>query len=135
MITFFQHIPYTQLMSLNATLLNGQQCADKYGQIYGPDMVCVGYLGLQQQVTPCQQGVGAPLVKNYQLLALTAKQSVDCKTCSEPAAFVDVSHHANWILEKIGDGTNCNSSIWGTLGFLIFTIWTARRTKYFKFWL
>ncbi|XP_039960826.1 hypodermin-A [Bactrocera tryoni] len=130
-----EHIPYTQLMALNATQVSDQQCAEKYGQIYGPDMVCVGYMGAEQQETACHQDAGAPLVENNQLLALTAKQSVDCETCSEPALFVDVSHHANWILEKIGDGTNRNSSVWGTLFFLIFTIWTARRTKYFKLWL
>ncbi|XP_011185224.2 hypodermin-B [Zeugodacus cucurbitae] len=130
-----EHLPYTQLMSFNATQLSGQQCADKYGQIYGPDMVCVGYLGSQAQETACQQDAGAPLVENNQLLALNGKQSVDCKSNADPVTFVDVSHHANWILEKIGDGKNCNSSIWGMLAFLIFTIWTARRTKYFKFWL
>ncbi|XP_053948765.1 vitellin-degrading protease [Anastrepha ludens] len=127
-----KQIPYTQLMSLNATQLSDAPCVAKFGSLYGPDMVCMGYQHPLQEAA-CEQDAGAPLVHNNQLLALTSIQSVDCKQSLQPTAFVDVAHHSKWISEQIGDGTNCNSSIWGTLAFLIFTIWTARRTKWVKF--
>ncbi|XP_017479219.1 PREDICTED: vitellin-degrading protease [Rhagoletis zephyria] len=127
-----QRVPYTQLMSLNASQLSDEQCVEKYGPLYGPDTVCIGYKYGQQEAA-CEQDAGSPLIHNNQLLALTSTQSVDCKKISQPVVFVDVAHHAKWILEQIGDGTNCNSSVWGTLAFLLFTIWTAKRAKWHKF--
>ncbi|XP_067641477.1 chymotrypsin-2 [Eurosta solidaginis] len=128
-----EHIPYTQLMTLNATQLSDQQCFEKYGATYGPDMICLGY---QATEAACEQDNGAPLVCNNALLALASNHNLDCTASqSNAVTFVDVGHHAQWILEKIGDGTNCNSSVWGTLAFLFFTVFTARRTKWHKFWL
>nr|NP_572283.1 uncharacterized protein Dmel_CG6067 [Drosophila melanogaster]AAF46106.2 uncharacterized protein Dmel_CG6067 [Drosophila melanogaster] len=54
---------------------------------------------------------GATLTERDRLLGL---RSID-------GAFEDVASHVEWILAKIGDGGNQNSSIWGILGFLVFT--------------
>ncbi|XP_004524886.1 chymotrypsin-2 [Ceratitis capitata] len=129
-----EHVPYTQLMSLNATELSDQHCAQKYGALYGPDMLCIAFAATQDKETACQQSAGAALVQNNLLLGLSLAESLDGKDTTQSAAFVDVSRHAHWILEQIGDGTNCNSSLWATLFVLLFTVWTAKRTKWSKFW-
>ncbi|KAH8409110.1 hypothetical protein KR009_007618 [Drosophila setifemur] len=54
---------------------------------------------------------GATLTVQDRLLGL---QSLD-------GGFEDVASHVEWILGRIGDGSNQNSSVWGVLGFLVFT--------------
>ncbi|XP_017064160.1 uncharacterized protein LOC108103259 [Drosophila eugracilis] len=54
---------------------------------------------------------GATLTERDRLLGL---RSID-------GGFEDVASHVEWIMAKIGDGGNQNSSIWGIMGFLVFT--------------
>lgn len=61
---------------------------------------------------------GAPLTKANQLIALRSESA----TFSE-SSFVDVASHVEWIHTKTGDGTTQNSSIWGILGLLVFTVY------------
>ncbi|XP_017872208.1 PREDICTED: trypsin-4 [Drosophila arizonae] len=59
---------------------------------------------------------GAPLTTANQLLGLRSQSSV----------FVDVASHVDWIRSQIGDGSNQNSSIWGILGLLAFTLYVIK---------
>lgn len=59
---------------------------------------------------------GAPLTTSNQLLGLRSQSSV----------FVDVASHLDWIRAQIGDGSNHNSSVWGILGLLAFTIYVIK---------
>ncbi|XP_016976731.1 uncharacterized protein LOC108042789 [Drosophila rhopaloa] len=93
------------LVTLNATHTSCHQQQSKSPRI------CV-----QSEATNSTSGhvymdAGATLTERDRLLGL---RSMD-------GGFEDVASHVEWILAKIGDGGNQNSSIWGILGFLLFT--------------
>ncbi|XP_043065892.1 coagulation factor XII [Drosophila bipectinata] len=92
------------LVTLNAT---HTVCPNTAGS---PKRICV-----QTEATggapSLYMDAGATLTERDRLLGL---RSLD-------GGFEDVASHVNWILANIGDGSNQNSSVWGALGFLVFT--------------
>ncbi|EDW62988.1 serine protease 28 [Drosophila virilis] len=80
--------------------------------------LCVQYEN-QAENAAYELDAGAPLTKSNQLLGLRSKSS----------AFVDVASHVDWILAQTGNGTNQNSSIWGILGLLVFTIYVVKCSR------
>ncbi|KAH8364980.1 hypothetical protein KR200_010231 [Drosophila serrata] len=96
------------LVTLNAT---HTACHHHQEQSQSP-RICV-----QAEVTNASLGqklymdAGATLTEQDRLLGLR----------STDGGFEDVASHVEWILAQIGDGGNQNSSVWGILGFLVFT--------------
>ncbi|EDV91842.1 plasminogen [Drosophila grimshawi] len=77
-----------------------------------PQQLCVLYDN-QAMLAAYELDAGAPLTKSNQLLGLR----------SESTAFVDVASHVEWIQAQTGNGCNQNSSIYGILGLIVFTIY------------
>ncbi|XP_026838818.1 uncharacterized protein LOC6550425 isoform X2 [Drosophila erecta] len=93
------------LVTLNATHTSCHQQQSKSPRI------CVQMKSGNHNRGQLYMDAGATLTKRDRLLGL---RSID-------GAFEDVESHVEWILTTIGDGGNQNSSIWGILGFLVFT--------------
>ncbi|KAH8295935.1 hypothetical protein KR018_001110 [Drosophila ironensis] len=95
-----------ELVTLNAT-----QTACQQPQLPGSSTrICV-QAELKEATEPLYMDAGATLTERDRLLGLR----------SSDGGFEDVASHSEWILAKIGDGGNQNSSVWGALGFLVFT--------------
>ncbi|XP_037724599.1 uncharacterized protein LOC119556438 [Drosophila subpulchrella] len=93
------------LVTLNATHTSCHQQQSKSPRI------CVQPEATNSTPGQLYMDAGATLTERDRLLGL---RSID-------GGFEDVATHVEWILAKIGDGGNQNSSIWGILGFLVFT--------------
>ncbi|KAH8368026.1 hypothetical protein KR084_005747 [Drosophila pseudotakahashii] len=93
------------LVTLNATHISCHQQQSKSPRI------CVQPEAGNSTPGQLYMDAGATLTERDRLLGL---RSID-------GGFEDVASHVEWILAKIGDGGNQNSSIWGILGFLVFT--------------
>ncbi|XP_034656357.1 uncharacterized protein LOC117893736 [Drosophila subobscura] len=101
------------LLTLNATQMSCQQAQP---QPQPQQRICVQAEALGQ----LYMDAGATLTERNQLLGL---RSADADADADGAGFVDVASHVEWILTQIGDGSNQNSSFWGVLLVLAFTVY------------
>lgn len=110
-------------MLLNASKASDDTCLQYYGKtIYTTGMLCVN------TNESLNEDFGSPLFVDNKLVGLRSFASNQLS----PTIYTDVSHHAKWIREVIGDGSNQNSSVWGTMGFLLLTFVALKRTKCMK---
>lgn len=109
-------------MFLDASKVSDKECQQHYGPLYGSGMLCM------TTSESLLQDSGSPLFVDNKLLGLMSYRSGS----EVPAVYTDVAYHAKWIQEKIGNGHNQNSSVWGMLGFLALTWIALKRSKYFK---
>ncbi|KAI8128173.1 Salivary plasminogen activator alpha 1 [Lucilia cuprina] len=111
------------LMLLNASQVSDETCLQYYGKtLFTTGMLCIN------TNESLQEDFGSPLFVDNKLVGLRSLASGHLS----PAIYTDVSHHAKWISEIIGDGTNQNSSIWGSMGFLLLTYVALKRSKFMK---
>ncbi|ALC48340.1 CG6067 [Drosophila busckii] len=101
-----------QLHDLLNLPVNQTQCEQ-------PQQLCVLYAEQVQQ-SQLALDTGATLTAENSLLGLRSESQ---------STFVDVASHVDWIQECIGDGTNQNSSIWGMLGLLVFTVYVLKCSR------
>lgn len=110
-------------MLLDAFKVSDAICLKYYGKtVFNTGTLCVA------SNESLNKDFGSPLFVDNKLVGLRSFSSAQ----HAPAIYTDVSHHANWILSVIGDGSNQNSSIWGILGFLLLTLVVIKRTKFLK---
>lgn len=111
-------------MLLNVSQLNDNTCEKYYGKsLYSTGMLCFN------TKESLNKDFGSPVFVNNKLVGLRSFAANHLA----PAIYTDISHHAKWIREVVGDGSNQNSSIWGSLGFLMLTLLALKRTKFIKF--
>ncbi|XP_033246929.1 uncharacterized protein LOC108164466 isoform X1 [Drosophila miranda] len=100
------------LLTLNATQMSCQQSrAQPQPQ---PQRICVQAETMTSFGGQLFMDAGATLTDRNQLLGLCS---------ADGGGFVDVASHVEWILTQIGDGSNQNSSFWGVLLVLAFTVY------------
>ncbi|KAM7347098.1 granzyme M [Cochliomyia hominivorax] len=111
------------LMLLNVSKLNDGTCEQYYGKtIYTNGMLCFN------TNESLNKDFGSPVFVDNKLVGLRSFAAHHLA----PAIYTDISHHAKWIQEVIGDGSNQNSSLWGSLVFLLLTFITLKRSKFIK---
>lgn len=110
-------------MLLNASHVSGETCSQYYGEaVFNTGMLCIVSL------ESLSEDFGSPLFIENKLVGLRSFASGHLA----PAIYTDVSHHENWIRSVVGDGSNQNSSVWGTIGLLLLTYVALSRTKFMK---
>ncbi|XP_037939541.1 coagulation factor XII [Teleopsis dalmanni] len=119
-----ESLPIAQLIAFNASELSNQACSINDKALSTQGTYCLE-LTHMEQVT-CRENIGAPLHADNKLIGLVSHASTTKHTA---IIYTDVSHHAKWILSTVGKGNNQNSSIWGVIGFLVFTIFTVKSRK------
>lgn len=106
------------LLTLNATQMSCKQSLSQ-SQTQSqpqPQRICVQAEAITSLGGQFFMDAGATLTERNQLLGLCS---------ADGGGFVDVASHVEWILTQIGDGSNQNSSIWGVLLFLAFTVYVV----------
>ena len=130
-------MPLDQALLLNASTAPASWCKQHLFYLFRPagDSLCVALTKdetqREQSLQACPEDAGAPLVYNNVLYGLSSFPP-GCGIESYPLLFTDIAYHSQWIMEQIGDGNNHNSSMWGGLGFTLFTMYTLRSLRIFK---
>jgi len=117
-------LPLDQALLLNSTRAENKLCLNRE-----PSSLCI--TPAQTTKSICLTDAGAPLISNNKLVGL-ATSGQGCFHETFPVIFTDISYHSKWIYGMIGDGSNQNGSLWGTLAFLLFTIYTLKSSGLFK---